>query len=961
MQKTQAPSSPRWRLALGILTFAVVVCVALVLRRRVALPPARGAAATSAGAHGGRAAAPIDVSARPRAGISGHVVDPDAQPVARASVCVWGLPGTGLVTTQTRAPRCTETDTSGSFALDDLFPATPLAVSAAAKGFVPTGFRGPDGEGELRLGDGERRRGVDIVLRRGGVAIKGSVVDVTGGAVSGALVMSQDGVDRSIATSDPKGEFTLWVAPGRISVGATAQAYAPGWDSGMAPGHFFRIHLVPGATLVGRAVVAGSDTPVSGVMVEGIQVEGGWSRASTRTDDEGRFKIEGLVPGRYRIEATSEGREGYSRSSITLGLGETSSEVVVELDPAYVVRGRVVDKATGEPCKSGQVTITDHKQNEFSQAAIQPDGWARMASVIPGNYKVEVACKDHVGRDDYAAVTITNKDAPPLTWEVDRGASVRVDVVDQHGQKVEKASVAAFASGPDGVNGHADHADPDGTYVVAGLKPGAYNVTVHTNEGGRGQASVTVSADREERVRVELPAAGTIDGVVEDDAHRPVANVQVIASGAGHGTGRSLEDGTFSITGLSAGDYEVRAGDRWSRQRAPDVIDDAQVAKVTVTAPGHVHVTVKAAARNGTIEGHVTDGSGKPVTDAFIDSAPASSGVPRYGSAGGAPVVTDTEGHFTIESLADGTYNLRAYRKGGGETTVEQVKVGTRDVALKLGDGGSITGTLMAKGAPVERFTLDLRNTTTGFDRNELFFHAGGQFSISALPAGTYAVQAETPDGTARTEVTLGEGEQKAGVLLTLTMRGVVTGRLVELEGGAAIAGMRLNVDGSSPITLMTGDDRSNRSGPDGRFRLEGVLPGSWMLTVLPADPAFTFMSVPIVVQEGGGSTDVGAVRLPRARVTPGDAQGQLGVAVRSDNANAEVTFVYGPAAAAGIQVGDVVVSVDGFDVRGDNRYLFAPLTTVAPGRSVAFGLARGGSVNVVAGGGAGDDAFQLR
>ena len=66
----------------------------------------------------------------------------------------------------------------------------------------------------------------------------------------------------------------------------------------------------------------------------------------TRTDEEGRFRLEGLAPGRYRVEATAEGREGYSRSSVTLGLGETSAEVVIELDPAYVVRGQIVDHAT---------------------------------------------------------------------------------------------------------------------------------------------------------------------------------------------------------------------------------------------------------------------------------------------------------------------------------------------------------------------------------------------------------------------------------------------------------------------------------------------------------------------------------------------------------------------------------------------------------------------------------------
>src|SRR5262249_12492578 len=143
--------------------------------------------------------------------------------------------------------------------------------------------------------------------------------------------------------------------PGDLVLSATANGYTQGRAMGPAPGHFFEIHLVPGATMVGRAVIAGSGEPAAAAFIEAIMIEGGYERASTRTEQDGRFRIEGLPPGRFRIEATAEGREGYSGSSITLGMGETSSEIVVELDPAYVVRGRVVDKASGEPCSGGNV------------------------------------------------------------------------------------------------------------------------------------------------------------------------------------------------------------------------------------------------------------------------------------------------------------------------------------------------------------------------------------------------------------------------------------------------------------------------------------------------------------------------------------------------------------------------------------------------------------------------------
>ncbi len=268
--------------------------------------------------------------------------------------------------------------------------------------------------------------------------------------------------------------------------------------------------------------------------------------------------------------------------------------------------------------------------------------------------------------------------------------------------------------------------------------------------------------------------------------------------------------------------------------------------------------------------------------------------------------------------------------------------MGTRDLALTLAEGGSIAGTLTSRSAPVERFTVTVRETKTSFSRDELFFHAQGAFALHDLPPGTYEVEAETPHGTATAEVTLAEGEQKTGVALTLTLRGAIDGRLVELESGAPIAGARLGVDGSGSASLVNGDNKDNATGADGHFHLDGVLAGKWSLSVSTQDSSVDYARVPIVVQEGGGTSDLGAIRIPRRRLLPGEQRGDLGFYVDQGESPGEVKVVSGAAEEAGIQVGDVVASIDGFDVRGSNQYLFPTLTTVAAGRTVSVGLARG-------------------
>jgi protocatechuate 3,4-dioxygenase beta subunit len=866
---------PRWPLAIAAMVVVpgLAVLLTMLVKDRVA-PSAPGAPSASATA-GPRGAAALPLADRPRAGVSGRVLDAAGAPVPAATVCAFVSPTVGTTTQQIATPRCAVGDANGAYTLADLPSRTTFSLSAGAPSFPPQIHGGESGDGTLRLAEGELRAGVDFRLRGGGVLVRGRVADATGGVVPGAAVVSEAGeaTGRAVVTTDAKGEFSIWVGPGTVMLGATASGYAPGRARGPAPGHFFSIYLVPGATLVGRAVIAGTDTAVPSAKIEAIQVEGGGTRASAPTDSDGRFRVEGLTPGRYRIEATAEGREGYSRSSITLGMGETSPETIVELDPAYVVKGSVVVKG-GEACKKGLVTITDGKQNEFSQGTIEPDGTVRMPSVIPGKYKVEVDCEGHFARDDYPEILVQDRDVPPQTWEVEAGASVRVAVVDPTGKAVPEATVSAFSSGErDSSGASIDHPEPDGTFLVRGLKAGTFRVSVRTPDGAHGeQEDVIVDGRREERVKIELPLSGAIEGVVEDLDHRPVANVTVMAAGPRRQAVRTLDDGTFVLAGLPTGDYTLSPQDPTRGRTTEGDEPKREPVKVSLTAPGRARATLTLDKRLGSISGRVVDADGQPIIDAFIEYGRAQGpGVPRRGG-GGAPVVTDTEGRFTIEGLLEGEYGLRAYRKGGGEGTAEHVKVGTRGVTLRIGLGAAIAGTLSSPKGPVERFQLRVRDKKTGFMRDEMFFHAKGTFALRDLPPGTYDVVAETPEGTATAEVTVAEGEQKAGVSLTMAMRGTVDGRIVAADGSGPVAGLRVSVVGDGNVSPMNDYDAPGAvTDRDGRFHLEDVLGGKWTLSFGPVDPEATAfeMSTQSVELSTSGATDLGVLKAEKRAPQP--------------------------------------------------------------------------------------------
>ncbi|MFO0659072.1 MAG: carboxypeptidase regulatory-like domain-containing protein [Polyangiaceae bacterium] len=686
-----------------------------------------------------------------------------------------------------------------------------------------------------------------------------------------------------------RGDFALWVDPGLTRVEVSATGYAPGHASGRAPEQFFSVHLVPGATLIGRAVIAGTETPVEGATIEAIQVEGGNTRASTHSDTEGRFKVEGLLPGRYRIEATSEGREGYSRSSVTLSLGETSQEVLVELDPAYVVRGRVVDKKSGEGCTGGTVIITDEKQNEFSEANIGADGWARMASVIPGHYKVDVRCKGYRASRKFPDIVISNQDAPEQLWQVEKGASIRVSLVvggkpsrqafiSAHRERGEGEPRGRVREG-EGQTAVTDHPESDGSFLLSGLSAGKYRVTARIDGDHHEMREVELAGENEEKLTIDVPSRSSIEGLVEDADHRPVGSVMVRLQGPHFAQTQTLEDGTFRFGGLEKGSYTVSAIDGgFTLNEAgdgPKNMDSAS-ARVSVGESESTKVKLRVSRHDGTIEGRVVDGSGHPVTDAFISVAPSAGGaIPtRFFDPSHPPSMTDTEGKFRVERLAQGEYNVRAYRNGGGEAQVEKIKTGTQNLELKLSDSASISGVLTSNGVPVERFTLEVINPSAHFMRSELFFHSAGVFSIKELPAGSYRIVADTPQGRAQGKVDLADGEQKSGIALDMALYATLEGTIIDGESGQPLQGVwiELRENGANAVT----DDK-------GHFVFREVPGGGYTLHVSEsAQHAATEQRVEVA--RDGSTTTVAAIRVAKREV-PNENHAPEGP---SDNDNAQ-------------------------------------------------------------------------
>jgi protocatechuate 3,4-dioxygenase beta subunit len=674
-----------------------------------------------------------------------------------------------------------------------------------------------------------------------------------------------------------------------------------------------------------------------------------------------------------------------------LGLGERSSEVLIEVHAVVALVGKVLVAPGETPCREGWVMLHDRKIGQRASGRVHRDGTVELRALLPGRYQVAVHCFDHVAEDHYPPVEVGARPPPPQTWHVRPGLHIAGMVVDGNGAPVGDAAVSASQSNSDPRAQRADGwqpARPDGSFEVTGLLPGDYLVQVMAaaHPPTREPLRVTLAPGRSaEGLRLVLDRSGGVKGVVVDEDGQPVADVEVQANGPSWEWRDGVltdQDGGFHLDGLRPGNYRVSASRRaWGEElRAPGGgDDDVHGVKVVVKAGAQAHVKLTVERQSGKISGQVTQG-GRPVTDAFLDarreseSAAAEEGSARRDVRAGwgwqrVPVMTDLDGRFTLTALAPGKYTIRAYRKGGGEAVAEHVAVATR-VALVIRPTGSLSGTVaVASGSPPpEQFEIVIEDLKEGYELTESFWRSGGQWAVRELPAGNFHVGVRAREGTGEQTVSLTEGQARAGIALVLQPRARVRGQVVALESGKPLPGLRVIAQAptsSSTIYMDPSSEQEGRteiSGTDGRFELADLPVGRliffvWPLVMDESDVGFCLARATV---QAGQQLTLPPIRCPRRRTkNVRDRAGDLGFSLKELNPMAladpvplvvAVVRPGGPAAAAGLKAGDVVTSIDGHDVTGSNDYLYYTLSHVPEGTAVSFGVARGGTVSVAAG-----------
>lgn len=746
---------------------------------------------------------------------------------------------------------------------------------------------------ELRGGETAK---IDIELVAGGRTLSGVVTDASGGPIAGArvdaaklgaLARPSDAVASTQTGSD--GRYTLHVSEGQLLVAASEPSYSPQSrfvDVGAA-GATADFQLVPGGVIEGVVRDEQTREPVVGAQVLAqrdapAMLLGERARHRAVSGADGRFRITGLRPGAYNLDARAPKRASQSPTLVGLGVAEQVTDIEILIGASPVVRGTVVDEQ-GAPVAEVEVTAFGNG-GDGERATSDAKGAFEIEGLVPGDYML-------MGRSDVyvpagpTKVTLETTDLADVKVSVMRGLRVKGHV--ERRQVCEVQLDMARRS----MGGELQWFSPvttaaDGEFDLGPAKPGGYEITARCASGEQGKKTVQapVTAD----VVVEVKPGASIAGKVVDGKGEPVAGVAVSAAQIGDVERTRIVNGMiasgiktltngkgeFELRGLGAGAYRLRVLDRGRP------LPTKSESKVTVAAmEKKTGVTLTVERPDGVIRGVVVGPDGKPLADAWVslhqsiedlvggmDMAHGESRMVAIearddgsgDSADYAPVLTDEAGTFALTDLPRVPWTVMAEAQAGKLRGRATKVVPDASITIQAADLTELRGTVRAPGGVPPSFVVELEGPTRA---QRSFASPDGSFSFGRVDPGDYTVTVTSTAGNGKATVKVMSG-QPATVTIDLAANATVIGKLVD-GAGKPLGGLPVAVvpdanDGSLRIELSGPPPTSN---PDGTFRLEAKAGLSAVLVLVPPrpvsrkglklEPGKTFDAGTIIVETG--------------------------------------------------------------------------------------------------------------
>ena len=149
----------------------------------------------------------------------------------------------------------------------------------------------------------------------------------------------------------------------------------------------------PGSVLAGRVVDADTGTPIAGAIVNVTRAQTPGRLRAIEADDRGAFRITNLEAGDYRVTASPPAFKPTHVSaiyapSLQLQARDVREDIVIRLDRALAIEGRVVDER-GLPMSDVRVSAERvDRPGGTSEYSSDDRGAFRVFGLSPGTYRI---------------------------------------------------------------------------------------------------------------------------------------------------------------------------------------------------------------------------------------------------------------------------------------------------------------------------------------------------------------------------------------------------------------------------------------------------------------------------------------------------------------------------------------------------------------------------------------------
>lgn len=713
----------------------------------------------------------------------------------------------------------------------------------------------------------------------GGAAVKAELVTWK------ATELPPENTEIYTATADENGAFTLeGLPPGVYCVTAVTRLFGGAHDFHILENGDVRgpknIKMYPVLRSYGL-LVDSSGEPVPDAVIYPVSHELFPNREfdhvtvcglRARSDAQGRFRFEGIIPGAWKLYIVAPGRQPFYTGYVPCyGLRST---VVIETPGA--LRGRIVDMAgnpvsgiTGMACVGKATSSYGDKEAGYRMSntfATDTAGGFEVASLPPGEYFFVLKDSALILTSPNQKIRIASGKTADAELRVTEGGTVYGRVFNaKTGEGIAGISLNAYSNDPEARVNKKVVTGATGDYIFTGLPSGSYRMFVASSDAFPTvrREPITVAVKQGETVAdkdISLVPPMMVKGVVLDAEGHP-AQAKVSGSGQRENDFAETEaDGTFMLAFAEGGAITLFAKNDSFRS-------EPVVVTLNPETPETETVLTLSRAAGGGIEGFVRDINGKPVYNVRVSACLVNGeGRPNPGDYNEA--MTGAQGGFKIMGLLPGKYAVTASMQRGNVLGTVNAEVGSNQVTPDVIIRETPEGNLTVEGVIYYPNGLPCPVAALSLDNSQLVSSGAlGRFAFTRLGEGTHTIFALSPGYSPLAEPGIAAGTRD--LKLVLHNLAVLTGSVSDAQTGKPVSDFSVRWDILSSPPFDTGGMGSGKAGftdPKGYFRMEKI-----PVTPIRVDiQAANYAPWQTTLQEliSGGENHVEAALHPAAGVT---------------------------------------------------------------------------------------------